>query len=106
VGSNSEDAGAGLGGEHLRLDADDLFDVIAGERLDVGAVGELGIGHDGGRVRVDQHHLVALLAESLAGLRAGVVELGGLADHDRAGADHEDLLYVISAWHVSSLIPL
>ena len=94
-----EFAGVGLRREHLRFNADDLFDVFVGERLDVGAVGQLGIGHDGGRVRVDQHDLVALLPEGLAGLRAGVVELGRLADDDRAGADHEDLLNVISAWH-------
>ncbi len=92
-------AGLRIRGEHFRFNADDFFDVLVGERLDVGAVGQLGIGHDGGRVRVDQHHFVALLLEGFAGLRAGVVELGRLADDDRAGADYEDLLNVISAWH-------
>jgi hypothetical protein len=91
----------GIRREHLGFNADNFFDVFVGERLDVGAVGQLGIGHDGGRVRIDQHHLVALLLEGLAGLRAGVVELGRLADDDRAGADHQDLLNVISAWHFS-----
>ena len=85
--------------EHLGFDADDLFDVVARERLDVGAIGQFGIGHDGGGVRIHQHHFVALLLEGLAGLRAGVVELGRLADHDRPRADHQDLLNVISAWH-------
>ena len=33
----------------------------------------------------------ALLAQRAAGLRAGVVELRRLADHDRAGADHQHL---------------
>ena len=55
--------------------------------------------------RVDEHDFVALLLESFAGLRAGIVELGGLADDDGAGADYEDLLNVISAWHFSGLIP-
>ena len=49
-----------------------------------------GIGHDRGRVRVDQHDLVALFAQGLAGLRAGVVELAGLPDDDRAGADEQN----------------
>ena len=57
---------------------------VAGQRLDVGAVGHLRIGHDGGRIGVGQHHLVAFRLERLAGLRAGVVELGRLADDDRA----------------------
>ena len=101
VGSRANLPELGLAASISDFDADDLFDVLVGERLDVGAVGELGIGHDGGRVRVDQHHLVALLLEGFAGLRAGVVELGRLADDDGAGADHEDLLNVISAWHCS-----
>ena len=53
------------------------------QRLDVGGGGELGVGHDRRRVRVDEHDLVALLEQHLARLRARVVELGGLADHDR-----------------------
>ena len=57
------------------------------ERLDVGGVGEVGVGHDRGRVRVGQDDPVALLAQHPAGLGARVVELAGLADHDRAGAD-------------------
>ena len=41
-------------------------------------------------LRVDQDDLVALLAQRLAGLGAGVVELAGLADDDRPGADDQD----------------
>ena len=65
---------------------DDLLDQVGGERLDVGGVGQLGVGHDRGRVGVDQHHAVALAAQHLAGLHAGVVELAALADGDGAGA--------------------
>ena len=46
--------------------------------------------HDGRRVAVDQDDLVTLFAQGLAGLGAGIVELTGLADDDRAGADDED----------------
>ena len=98
-GQEGELAGGGIGGEHFGFEADDFLDVLVGEGLDVGAVGELGVGHDGGRVRVDEDDLVALLLEGFAGLGAGVVELGGLADDDRAGADDQDFVDVISAWH-------
>ena len=50
-------------------------------------------------LRVDQHDLVALLAQGLARLGAGVVELAGLADDDRAGADEQDLLEVGTLRH-------
>src|SRR5208283_3098746 len=46
-----------LARKHLRFNADNLFHVVVVQRLDVGAVGQLGIGHDGGRIRVHQHHL-------------------------------------------------
>jgi hypothetical protein len=71
------------------------------ERLDVRRVGELGVGHDRRRVRVDQHDLVALLLEDLARLHARVVELGGLADDDRPRAEDEDLVEVVAAGHPS-----
>ena len=83
---------------------DDLGDDLPGERLDVGAVGHLRIGHDRGRVRVDQHDLVAFFAQGLAGLRAGIIELAGLADDDRAGADEQNLVDVVASRHVA--IPL
>ena len=57
------------------------------------------IGHDRGRIRVHQHDLVALLAQRLAGLRAGIVKLAGLTNHDRAGTDKQNLLDVVASWH-------
>ncbi len=78
---------------------DDLGHGVGRDRLDIGAVGGLGIGHDGGRVGVDEDDLVALLAQRLAGLGAGVVELAGLADDDGAGTDDEDLLDVGALGH-------
>ena len=80
---------------------DDLLDDLPGDRLDVGAVGRLRVGHDGGRVGVHQDDRVALLAERLARLGAGVVELAGLADDDGAGADEQDLLDVGALRHGS-----
>ena len=71
-----------LGDHHL--------DELRGDRLDVGGVGELRVGHDRRRVGVDQDDPEPLGLEHPAGLGAGVVELARLADHDRAGADHQD----------------
>jgi hypothetical protein len=59
------------------------------------------VGHDRGGVAVDQDDLVALFTQRLAGLHARVVELAGLADDDRAGANDEDALDVCALWHFS-----
>ncbi len=69
---------------------DDLGDDLRRDRLDIGGVGQVRIGHDGGRIGIDQHDPIALVLERLAGLRAGIIELAGLADDDRAGADDQD----------------
>ena len=66
------------------------LDRLDGERLEVDDVGHRRVGHDRGRVRVDQDRPDALCAERSTGLRAGVVELGRLADDDRPGAEDED----------------
>ena len=78
---------------------DDLLDELRGDRLDVGRVGELRVGHDRGRVGVDQDDPEALGLQHPAGLGAGVVELAGLADDDRPGADHQDALDVVALRH-------
>src|SRR5258708_7131702 len=80
--------------------ADDLFGELDGERLDVGAVRQLGIGHDGGGVGIDEDDFVAVGLERLTCLRAGVVELAGLADDDRAGTYNEHAMYVVTSWHI------
>jgi len=69
---------------------DDRLDHVRGDRLDVGGVGEPGVGHDRGGVGVDQHHAQALLAQHPAGLGARVVELRRLPDDDRPRPDQED----------------
>ena len=73
--------------------------VLRVDRLDVDGIGELRVGHDGGRVGVHQDDPVAFLAQRLAGLRAGIVELARLADDDRAGADDEDAVDVGALGH-------
>ena len=44
---------------------DDRRDEIRGQRLDIGTVGQFGIGHDRRRIRIDQHDFVAFLAQAL-----------------------------------------
>ena len=86
---------------HFRYFADDDFlDAFGRDGFDVGAVGELRVGHDGGRVGVDEDDAVAFLAEGFAGLRAGIIELARLADDDRAGADDEDGMDVGAFGHL------
>ena len=81
-----------LAAEHAR----DPFEV---ERLEVGRVGEAGVGHDRRRVRVDDDRPVALLAQHLERLAARVVELAGLTDHDRARPDQADRRDVVTPRH-------
>ncbi len=80
---------------------DDLLDGVGRDRLDVRPVGDVRVGHDRRGVAVHQDDLVPLLAERLAGLRPRVVELGRLADHDRAGAEEEDATDVGALGHAA-----
>ena len=81
---------------------DYALDKFGSDGLDIGAVGQARVGHDGRRVGVDQDDLKAILLEHLAGLGAGVVELTGLADDDGARTNDEDTLDVSTFRHVSS----
>ncbi len=81
------------------LALDDRLEHRRVERLDVGAVGRGGVGHDRRRVGVDEDDPVALLAQHPAGLGARVVELARLADDDGPGPDDQDRLDVLAAGH-------
>jgi hypothetical protein len=69
---------------------DDLGDNLRRDRLDVSRVRQIRVGHDGRRIGIDEDDPITLFAQSLAGLRARIVELARLADDDRAGADDQD----------------
>ena len=77
-------------GNDVALLLDDLGDDLRRDRLDVGRVGQIRVGHDRRRIGIDQHDPVALGLQRLAGLRARIVELAGLTDHDRARADDQN----------------
>ena len=78
---------------------DDSGDHLPVHRLDVRGIGKPGIGHDGGRIGVHQHHPEAFFGERLARLHSGVVELAGLADDDRPGPDDQYRLDVLASRH-------
>jgi len=97
-------AGLPSQGGQKRLGAlpfDDLGHHLGGDRLHVGPVRGLRVGHDGGRVGVDQDDFEPLLLQGLAGLGSRVVELAGLADDDGSRADDQDFMDVGSPGHDS-----
>ena len=53
-------------------------------------VGHLFVGHDRGGIVVHQNHPDPLLAQRETGLGPGIVEFGGLADHNRPRPDHQN----------------
>ena len=77
----------------------DLLDELGRDRLDVGAIGQTWVGHDGRRVGVDEDNAVAVGFEDLAGLGTRVVELACLADDDRTRSDDQDGLDVGTLRH-------
>jgi hypothetical protein len=64
------------------LTLDDAGDDFGRDRLDIGGVGHLVVGHDRGRVRVDQDDPVTFFLQRLDRLRARIVELASLTDDD------------------------
>ena len=85
---------------------DDAGDHLGRDRLDIGRVGKSRIGHDRGRVRVYQDDPVAFFLQGLAGLSAGIVELAGLTDDDRAGPDDHDGLDICTFGHGAAQLSL
>ena len=80
----------------------DLSDGGDVQGLDIHMVGDVLVRHDGGGVGVHQHHLNALFLQGAAGLGAGVVKLGGLADDDGAGAQHQNFFDIRILRHYRS----
>ncbi len=61
---------------------------LDGQRLNIRAVCGFGVGHNRGRIGINQHHDITFLPQSLARLGAGIVKLASLPDNDRAAADN------------------
>ncbi len=70
--------------------SDNAFHHLAGNRLNICHIGCLGVRHNRRGVAVDENDLIAFLAKSLTGLRAGIVEFAGLADDNRTRSDNKN----------------
>ncbi len=82
---------------------DDFRERWYGERLNVGYVRHAGIGHDGGRVRINQDDLVSQTTQRLAGLGSGIIEFTGLADDNGTRPDNQHFVDIVSFWHIDSM---
>ena len=72
--------------------ADDGRQGVLFDGLHIGGVGQLWISHDGGRIGVDQHHLIAFFLEGLDGLGTGVIKLATLTDDDGTRAENKNFV--------------
>ncbi len=82
---------------------DDGFQEFHIQGFHIHPVGDVHVGHDGGRVGVHQHHFQSFFLQGPAGLGAGIVEFSRLTDDDRAGTDDHDFFYILFFWHISAL---
>ena len=78
------------------LALDNLGQHLDRHRFDIGAVGQFRIGHDRRRIRVDEDQPQPFLAQRLERLRARVVELAGLPDHDRPRANQQNRFQIFA----------
>ena len=78
---------------------DDLGDEFGRDRLDIGRVRDVRVGHDRRRVRIHQDDPIAFFLQRLAGLGAGIVEFAGLSDDDGSGADDQDGVDICAFGH-------
>ena len=85
---------------------DNLLNHLGGDGFNVGGVRELGVGHDGCRVRVHEDDAHALLLQHAQCLSAGVVKFRCLTDDDGAGTDDEDAIKVSTTRHLCFLCSL
>ena len=70
------------------------------QRLDVGRIGHCRVGHDGRGIGVDENDAATFFAQRLTGLRAGVVELAGLADDDGARTENQNRRKIAALRHL------
>ena len=69
----------------------------------INPVGNVYVGHNGGRVAVDQHHFQPFFFQGPASLGPCIVKLCSLADNDRTGTDYHDFLDIFFFWHINAL---
>jgi len=81
------------------LALDDFLEHVRRQRLDVGPIRNLRIGHDRRRIAVDEDDFEPFGAERFARLGSRIVELAGLSDHNRPRANHEHTFDVSPLGH-------
>ena len=81
------------------LFGNDFLDRLPGNGLNVSYIGCGRVGHDGGRVAVNQNNAVTLFAQSPAGLHARIIKLACLPNNDGAGSDNQNTFDVLTFWH-------
>ena len=86
-------------GYFVALLRNDFGDHLRSDRLDVGPVRHVRVGHDRRRIGIDQHDPITLGLQSLDRLRAGIIEFARLPDDDRPGADDENGRDVLALRH-------
>ena len=70
-----------------------------GQRFDISRVGKFGIGHDGGRIAIDQRYSVTFFTQSFAGLSPAVVKLASLSNYYGPRSDDQDVFNIVSSRH-------
>ncbi len=80
---------------------DDLGHHFRRNRLDVSRVRQIGVGHDGCGIGVDEDDAVAFLFQRFTGLCAGIIELACLTDDNRTSADDKDGFDILALRHGS-----
>ena len=68
-------------------------------------IGHSAVCHNSGGIGIDEDNFQPFLPQGAAGLGACIVEFGGLAYDNRAGAYNEDFLYRITQGHVKTSKP-
>ncbi len=85
------------------LTAQNAFQHLRRQGLDIGPIRHVGIGHDRRGITVDQNNRVAFFLQGLTGLSARVVKFASLTNYNRAQTNEEYLLSISDVWAITPL---
>ena len=77
----------------------DFFHELGRDGLNVCPVSQAGVGHDGCRIAVYQHHAKTVFFKHLARLHARIIELACLTDNNGARSNDQDSFDVFAFRH-------
>ena len=69
---------------------DNLFNRLPHNRLDIGNICHIGVGHNRGGVGIHQNDFIAFFTQGFTGLCARIVKFTGLSDDNRTCADDKN----------------